>query len=168
MVERSLDPLEREIIAILQRDARTPSREIAKRLGTSDRTVRRRIERLINEGIMRISAVVDPFKIGMGVVAFIHLDVDLSNLEAAAEYLRSMPCVRYVAYATGRHDMLIEVVFRSQQDLSDFWKGALAKVPGVLRSDTSIQLEILKRVDEWVLPNSTDGQCETKSKQRSE
>ena len=47
-----MDDLDREILAILRRDSRTPYTEIANRVGTSEGTVRNRVERLIEEGII--------------------------------------------------------------------------------------------------------------------
>ena len=47
-----MDDLDREILAILRRDSRTPYTEIADRVGTSEGTVRNRVERLIEEGII--------------------------------------------------------------------------------------------------------------------
>lgn len=149
---RSIDNLDREIVAILQRDGRTTNTEIARQLGVAEGTIRRRMDRLISEGVMKIAAVADPFKVGMGVVALIHLDVELSHLEEVAEELVEMQCVRVVAYATGVHDIFIEAIFPSQQELLKFLKDELPLIPGIRDSETSIVLKILKRSYEWELP----------------
>ena len=47
-----MDDLDREILDILRRDARTPYTEIAEQVGTSEGTVRNRVERLLEEGII--------------------------------------------------------------------------------------------------------------------
>ena len=47
-----MDDLDRQILTILRRDSRTPYTEIADRVGTSEGTVRNRVERLIDEGII--------------------------------------------------------------------------------------------------------------------
>lgn len=47
-----MDDLDRRILNILRRDARTPYTEIAERVGTSEGTVRNRVERLTNDGII--------------------------------------------------------------------------------------------------------------------
>ena len=45
-----MDDLDRSILNILRRDARTPYTEIAERVGTSEGTVRNRVERMLEEG----------------------------------------------------------------------------------------------------------------------
>jgi Lrp/AsnC family transcriptional regulator for asnA, asnC and gidA len=149
-----VDSLDREIIATLQQDGRTSNAEMARQLGVAEGTVRRRIERLINEGIMKVAAVVDPFKVGMGVVVIVHLDVELQHLEAVAEKLAEMPSVRVVAYITGGHDILVEAIFPSQQELLEFVKDDLPVIPGIKSTETSIVLQLLKRSYEWEIPKN--------------
>ena len=147
-----IDNLDRQIIAILQQDGRTANTELARQLGVAEGTIRRRIERLIDEGIIKIAAVTDPFKVGIGIVALIHLDVELSSLEAVAKRLVEMQCVRVVAYATGGHDIFVEAIFPSQQNLLEFFKDKLALIPGIQNTETSIVLSLLKRSYEWEIP----------------
>jgi DNA-binding Lrp family transcriptional regulator len=47
-----MDDLDRQILDILRRDARTPYTEIAEQVGTSEGTVRNRVERLLEDGII--------------------------------------------------------------------------------------------------------------------
>ncbi|MDR7434816.1 MAG: Lrp/AsnC family transcriptional regulator [Armatimonadota bacterium] len=147
-----IDELDRQIIGLLQRDGRMPNSEIARHLGVAEGTVRRRIERLIHEGIVKIAAVANPFKIGLNTVALISVDVDLPRLTEVAQELVRMKEVRYVGYATGAHDIIIECLFPSNQALLKFLIEKLAQVPGVRRTETSIQLDILKRSYEWEIP----------------
>ena len=147
-----VDDLDCEIIAILQQDGRTPNAEIARQLGIAEGTVRRRIERLIHEGIVKVAAVVDPFKVGMEVVVIIHLNVELQHLEEVAQKLAEMSCVRVVAYITGGHDIFVEALFPSQQGLLEFFKDDLPVIPGIKSTETSIVLQLLKRSYEWEVP----------------
>lgn len=132
-----------------------PHTAIAARVGVAEATVRRRLERLIKEGIIKIAAIIDPFKVGVQTVALIHLDVDLLHLEEAAQKLIAMRNVRVVAYTTGFYDMLVEALFTSQQELLSFLKDQLPRIPGVKNSETSIMLQLLKRSYEWALPSDT-------------
>ncbi len=148
----SLDELDYKIIDLLQRDGRVPNVELARQLGVSESTIRRRIDRLVNEGYIRIAAIVDPLKVGMNTVALIHLDVDLRHLDEAGAMLAAMPCVRVVAFVTGVDDIIIETVFPSTQELFLFLKDKLPKIPGVRNAETSLLLKLLKRSYEWLLP----------------
>ncbi|MFC1986919.1 Lrp/AsnC family transcriptional regulator, partial [Chloroflexota bacterium] len=59
-----LDSLDRRLIDLLQQDAHQPSKVLAKQLSVSSSTVRRRVKRLIQQGIIRIIAIPKPEKIG--------------------------------------------------------------------------------------------------------
>jgi Lrp/AsnC family transcriptional regulator for asnA, asnC and gidA len=148
----AIDDLDRKIISLLQRDGRMSNSEIARQLGVAEGTVRRRVERLVQEEIIRIAAVANPFKIGLNTVALISIDVDLPKLVDVAQELVRMKEVRYVGYATGAHDIIIECLFPSNQALLRFLAERLATVPGIRRTETSIQLDILKRSYEWEIP----------------
>lgn len=154
----SIDDLDRKIIAILQRDGRTPYVEMARTLGVAEGTIRRRKDRLIAEGIIQISAWTDPYKVGMGMVVFMNLDVDVGDLEEAAQTLVEMPCVRIVAYCTGVHDIFVEALFPSQEHLLAFLKDELPQIPGIREADTSVILQILKRSFEWEIPELAQGE----------
>jgi len=148
----SLDELDHRIMELLQRDGRLPNVELARQLGVSEGTIRRRIDRLVNEGYIRIAAIVDPLKVGMNTVALIHLDVDLKHLDEAGAMLAAMPWVRVVAFVTGVDDIIIETVFPSTQELFRFLKDRLPKIPGVRNAETSLLLKLLKRSYEWLFP----------------
>jgi len=121
-------------------------------LGVAEGTIRKRMEHLIAEGIIHISAWTDPYKVGIGMVVFINVDVELAHLEDAAQRLVEMPCVRIVAYSTGVHDIFVEALFPSQEDLLAFVKDDLPQIPGIRECDTSVILQILKRSFEWEIP----------------
>ena len=77
-----LDSVSRQIISILQRNGRASSVQVAKEVGISPATVRRRIAVLEREGVMRVVAMTDPFAVGLGTPAYIHLDVKPGTLDA--------------------------------------------------------------------------------------
>jgi Lrp/AsnC family transcriptional regulator for asnA, asnC and gidA len=150
---RAIDDLDRKIIAILQKDGRTPYVEMARTFDVAEGTVRRRVENLLAEGVIEIAAVTDPFQVGIGIVALINLDVDSGHLDDVGMRLVEMPCVRVVAYTTGVHDLFVEALFPSQQELLAFLKDELPQIPGIRHTDTSIVLGMLKRSYEWEIPS---------------
>lgn len=147
-----LDDLNRQIVLMLQKDGRLSNSEIARRLGVTETTVRRRIDRMVEDGIIRVAAVANPFKIGLQTVALISIDVDLPKLEDVARALVAMKEVRYVGYATGAHDIVIEAIFPDNAALLKFVSERLGRIPGIRRTETSIQLDVLKRSYEWEIP----------------
>lgn len=148
----AIDELDRQILLHLQRDGRLPNSEIGRRLGLAEATVRRRIERMLAEGIIHVAAVANPFKIGLPIVVIIGIDVDPPRIEEAARLLVEMPQVRYVGYSTGTYDIIVEALFPSNQALLHFLTHQLATIPGIRKTETSIQLDVLKRSYEWQIP----------------
>jgi Lrp/AsnC family transcriptional regulator for asnA, asnC and gidA len=146
----ALDPLDLEIIRLLQLDGRTPYSAIAKRFRLAEGTVRKRVARLLEEGYLRIVGVANPFKIGMDVVSIIGLNVSRQKMRQARAHLQQLTPVRYVGITTGTFDYIIEVVLPSTQDLLHFLLSDLAAVPGLVRTETSLVLEITKQSYDWL------------------
>ncbi|MGD2041241.1 MAG: response regulator [Anaerolineae bacterium] len=147
-----LDTTDRRIIRILQRDGRTPNVEIARQVGISEATVRKRLERLVSEGIIRVQAVPDPAKIGLPTINFLTLDVDLAQLNRIADELIQLPEVRAIHYTSGASDLLIEAWFPSSEDLLRFLTRHIASIPGINHISTAHVLRTLKDSHEWLLP----------------
>ena len=141
---RILDEVDRRIILRLQQDGRESIVGVARRLRVSEGTVRRRIKRLLEGDFVRVVAVPNPWMVGFDAVTLIGLRVDLDKIDQAAEKLASMREVHFVAVTTGSYDIFIWVMVPSAEDLGSFIKTQLARVPGVVRSESFINLEIKK------------------------
>jgi len=113
-----IDELDRELIRRLQLDGRQPSALLARELQLDQRTVRRRVDRLLDEGVIRIAAVADPRALGYQSMAMVCLTPDAATPpgEVYAE-LCAMPEVDYVTRTPGRHAMQAEVMCGSHADL---------------------------------------------------
>jgi Lrp/AsnC family transcriptional regulator for asnA, asnC and gidA len=150
-----LDAVDRHIITILQQDGRTANVEIARRVGISEATVRKRLERLIADCTIRVAAVPNAIKVGLSTVTFITLHVDLSFLDRIAERLARAPEVRSLYYTTGESDLVVEAWFRSNEDLLRFLTHEIASIPGIKQAATSHVLRTLKDGSMWVLPSES-------------
>jgi Lrp/AsnC family transcriptional regulator, regulator for asnA, asnC and gidA len=139
-----LDTLDRRIVDALVRDGRRPFVRIAAELGVSEASIRQRVARLTNDGVMQIMAVTNPMKLGFGTVCLIGLTVEKAELEQAAEHLEAFEEVTYLVACTGRYDLLAEVVCRDNAHLLDFLAHRLAGVPGLQSSETFGYLSVLK------------------------
>lgn len=144
-----LDEFDREIICLLQRDGRMPFLTIANQLGLAEGTVRRRVAKLLDEGLLRIVGIANPFKIGMQTVAIVGLKVDRGRIEQIAKELSALSEVRYVALSTGNYDLVIEVVVSSNDELLTFLVETLAEIEGINNTGTSIVLKVAKEDLAW-------------------
>lgn len=144
-----LDELDREIIRLLQTDGRMPFLTIAKQLDLAEGTVRRRVAKLMDEGLIRIVGIPDPFKVGLSTVAVVGITVDRGKIDEIAKSLSKLPEVRYVALSTGNYDLVVEVVVANNDELLTFLVETLAGVSGVNNTGTSIVLKVAKQDLAW-------------------
>jgi len=89
-----MDSLDKKLIELLGRDARQSSEALAKQLNVSPVTIRRRVNKLIQSGVVRIVAVGDPNKLGFPLAAVIAFDVAHEKLDSVMEILASRPEVK--------------------------------------------------------------------------
>ena len=87
----TIDATDRQIIALLQADGRASNVDIARAVGVTEGTVRKRVERLLSEGIIRVVAVPNVDKLGLEVETVIMLKVDLGQSTRAGDALAVMP-----------------------------------------------------------------------------
>jgi Lrp/AsnC family transcriptional regulator, regulator for asnA, asnC and gidA len=153
-MSHDLDPVDRQIIAILQQDGRTSNVEIARRTGVSEATVRKRLDRLLSESVIRISAVPDAAKVGFSTVTFLTFSVELSQLDRIADQLARLPQIRSIYYTTGENDLIVEAWFPSSDDLLCFLTKHVAAISGIRRTATSHVLRNIKDSSTWVLPTA--------------
>lgn len=149
------DELDRQIIALLQQDGRRPNTEIAQLMRVTETTVRKRIGRLVSEKLIKVVAVPSPEVVGMTMSAIVGITVDMNTHQSVAAALEALPQTRYVGYSTGPYDLIIEVFFRSHEELLELLSKTLARIPGIVKTDTSVILKVTKFAYEWEIPDES-------------
>ena len=143
-----LDDIDRGIVAALRADGRTNNSVIAARLGIAEGTVRQRMRKLTEAGVVRVSALVNPEIISEHQLCMVGLKLaDSKRLEAVATEISELPEVRSVAIVTGRYDLLSEVLVDSNHGLIRFLSESLANVAGIESTETFL---LLKTYDKWI------------------
>jgi Lrp/AsnC family transcriptional regulator for asnA, asnC and gidA len=136
-----LDDTDREILRILQADARTPFSEIARRIDMSSATVHDRVGRLEDEGVIEgYHASVDPKAVGYGVSALVGLRVEQGREEDALDSLRAIDGVTAIHLTTGEWDVILRVVDWDTDRLRELMFERIANMDGFSRSQTMIVL----------------------------
>jgi len=151
------DNIDWKIITLLNEDGRMSSAEIARRLGkVSARTVTNRIDVLTKHGIINVRAVVNPDKVGYGVMADVFVEVEPGRVREVARQAAEFPESSYVACATGESDVSISLRVRNIEELFDFVTEKLGKIPGVRRTQSYLLPLKIKDLDTWLPPNVRD------------
>ncbi len=147
-----IDEIDAQIIWLLQEDGRRTNVDISRKLGVSEATVRKRLDRLLSEGIIRVVGMVAPAQVGLPKEVVISLQVELTRLNEVAAKLSRMPEVRSLRYTTGDYDIMLIALFPSDEALLQFLTQRLAPIAGIKKTVTAHVLEAIKREEEWRLP----------------
>ena len=145
-----LDDLDRRIVAALADDGRRSFRDIARELDISEGTVRFRVTRLQDEGLIRVTAVGSPLALGVNVYAMILIRVKPGHVAEAGRVLSSYRNVRFVSAAFGSVDLIIQTLHRDTRDLHRFVSEELPRrLPAITSIETCQLAEVLKSSWTW-------------------
>jgi Lrp/AsnC family transcriptional regulator for asnA, asnC and gidA len=139
-----MDQIDLDIISFLQSDGRTPFTDIAKALEISEGTVRNRVARLLQDRVLQIVGMVDPYRLGFDAPAVISVSVQPPLLESVANTISKFPEVSYLIMVSGEFDLLVEVMCKDRDHLAAFLSEKLLRVPGITNSQTSMVLHTYK------------------------
>ena len=149
----NFDKIDVKIVNILLEDGRKPASEIARRIGDiSERAVRYRIDRMVTEEIIQISAVAKPPAFGLNTIADVWLEVESDRILEVAKKMANFDNVSYVACGIGESDVSIQIVAKDTADIYKFITEVVRKTPGVRKTTTSIVPIIIKDVYQWRVP----------------
>jgi Lrp/AsnC family transcriptional regulator for asnA, asnC and gidA len=141
-----LDEKDKKIIEILEKNARTPYTKIAKELGLSEGAIRKRVDNLEKNGIIKkYVAVVDPKKIGYNSIALLGVDVEPTKLLEVANEISKINEAKNVSISTGDHMIMAEIWARDGRRLSELLT-RIGKIDGIKRLCPAIILEKVKEV----------------------
>jgi Lrp/AsnC family transcriptional regulator for asnA, asnC and gidA len=150
-----IDEIDEQIIDLLLVDGRMSCSEISAAIGhITERSVRYRLTRLLDNQIIQISAILSPSAIGFNVIADVFIQVDPGHVREIAQLLVEREEVSYVACSTGEVDISIQIVANSNESVFDFVTNVIGKIPGVRKTTTSVVPIILKDVYRWRVPNA--------------
>lgn len=149
----NFDKTDVKIVNILLEDGRMPASEIARRIGDiSERAVRYRIDRMVDEGVIRVSAVAKPQAFGLTMIADVWMEVESDRILEVAKKMAEYDNVSYVACGIGESDVSIQIVAKDTAQIYQFVTEVVRKVPGVRKTTTSIVPLIIKDVYQWRVP----------------
>ena len=140
-----MDELDNEIVRILQRDGRASNAGIARDVGVSEGTVRRRLKRLVQGEFIQVVALPDPTKMGFESQALIGIQVDPDKMDQVADGISDLDEIKWVAITTGSYDIFAWSTLPSAQALGIFLRTKVGVIPGVRRTETFVNLANKKR-----------------------
>ncbi|HKJ64877.1 MAG TPA: Lrp/AsnC family transcriptional regulator [Desulfopila sp.] len=145
----TLDSTDSKIIQMLQKDGRLSNTFIAKQLEVSETTVRKRLNRLIEEEYIQIVAVSNPLKLGFEAVGILKIRTDITKINDVFKALEKIKPVWFVVQTTGDADIHAEFVAPSIMALNELINQHIYKIDGVISAESSLILNYIKRNYNW-------------------
>ncbi len=148
-----LDSIDFQLLAALQEDGQTNNRSLAAKVALSPSTTLGRIRRLFREGyIRRVTAILNPEKLAMDLLAFLLIDVDyVTAKDTLVAELAKMEEVQEIHTITGDAFFLVKLRTAGRAELNDLIS-SIAMLPGVRSTRTMIGIATFKESTALRLP----------------
>ncbi len=152
-----LDDRDRRILALVQRDAKLPQAEIARRVGLSAAAVNERLKKLESTGVIRrFAALVDPRAVGAPITAFVEVFIDNPRLEPGfIKRVLEMDEVQECHHITGEFSLLLKVRVADMGALQKLLIEGINACEGVRQTRTVMALSTHK--EESYVPTAVRG-----------
>lgn len=141
-----IDDIDRQIAKILQRNARTPTAEIARQVGMAASAVHERIRKLEERGVVQgYGAILDPHLLGRGLLAYVFVRADERiGAPETGELLARIPEVQEVHHVAGEDCYLVKVRVADTDALGRLLRERVGSIDTVRSTRTTIVLETVK------------------------
>ena len=151
-----IDDTDNKIVDLLMEDGRMNAAEIARRLGgdLSERAVRYRINRLQEDGMIQVIAIVNPIRWATPRWPTCGCRSKSDAILDVARKMAEYGSVSYVACAIGETDVSVQVLGHNTDEIYRFITEVIGKTPGVIKTTTSIVPLVLKDTHQWRVPAS--------------
>jgi len=138
-----LDELDIAILIELEGNARISFSELARRLETPHTTIRDRIRKMEDSGVIEgYAAVINPEKLGLTIKAIAQISRDPKvPLEKILSEPTRLPEITRLQVVTGDTDELLTIYARNTDDLKDIIYNKFGSIPGIVRMSTTIILD---------------------------
>ncbi|MFF9346732.1 Lrp/AsnC family transcriptional regulator [Streptomyces sp. NPDC014734] len=139
---RPLDAIDRDILRLLQTDGRASIRSVADRVHVSRANAYARINRLIDDGVIRgFGARVNHERAGQGASAYITLKIVQNSWRTVREQLQALPGATHIALVSGDFDVLLLVHTPDNRSLRELVLTKIQAIPEVLSTRTLLVFE---------------------------
>ncbi|ANY23868.1 Lrp/AsnC family transcriptional regulator [Gordonia terrae] len=149
MSER-LDKLDLDILKLIVEEPKAGVREYARRLNVARGTVQARLDKFARDGVITsYRPQMQPTALGYSILAFVHLHIAQSIMDATVAHLATIPEVLEVNSVAGEGDLLCRVVAVDHADFERILQAMIA-TEGVLRSRSELVLS--RRIAPRIVP----------------
>ena len=143
------DSLDCRMIGLLQQDGRMSNTAMAQALGISEYTVRTRLKRILESGIIRIVAVANPIDLGFEISGNLKIRIDLKKTAQVIDKLQKIDELVWIALTTGGTDIDVDFAVRYIKELQELIFNKISKIDGILSTETSLMVDLIKEKNDY-------------------
>lgn len=144
-----LTDLDIKLLKELQKDGKKSYTQLAEQFDTTVATVSNRVQRLMDQDVLKIVGIVNPIKTGNPFVCIFGMKVSMNKQKEVIDELYKIKDVRYIAASVGTFDLFVEVVTSSNIELYRIMREEFTQIDGIEKYESSILLEIHKQSYEF-------------------
>ncbi|MFD1038425.1 Lrp/AsnC family transcriptional regulator [Virgibacillus byunsanensis] len=144
-----LSDLDIKLLKELQKDGKKSYTHLAEQFDTTVATVSNRVQRLMDQDVLKIVGVVNPIKTGNPFVCIFGMKVPMNKQQSVIDELHKIKDVRYISSAVGTFDIFVEVVTSSNIELYRIMREEFSQIEGIEKYESSILLEVHKQSYEF-------------------
>ena len=149
----NIDEVDSKIIHLLKQNGRMRNTKLAKALKISETAIRKRLQRLFDNEIIQVVAIVNNRKVGYDIEGNIKIKIDTKKTEHVTQKLEVLDELWYIAQLTGAADFDVEFSVKSQGDLKHLL-AYINNIDGVISAEPSFRLQLVKNRYDWETPKA--------------
>ena len=132
-----MDDLDLKIIETLRLDGRLSNAGIARTVGVSEGTVRRRLKKLIDDKMIEVRVILN---LGRNARTIVGIHADPQSIDEVLDQVTRLDGVTFACVTTGRYDILLWVEAENAEMLGQLITKTIGVIPGVQRTETHVVL----------------------------
>ena len=143
MATEKIDQLDKKILCILSKNARSPFKDVAAECNVSRAAIHQRVQHLIENGVITGSGFdVNPKSLGYHTCTYVGITLERGSMyKQVCERLLHIPEIVECHFTTGPYTMLVKLYARDNEQLMDLLNNQLQSISGVVATETLISLE---------------------------
>jgi Lrp/AsnC family leucine-responsive transcriptional regulator len=141
-----MDRIDRQIVTLLEEDARLSFAELGQKVGLSKTPCWERVRELERSGVIQgYRADIDAARMGLNVHAFVHVTINAARYSEFESAALQHPAVLQCFTITGQADYLMHVLVAGISELDQLLRLEIARMPGVQRLETTVCMKTIKQ-----------------------
>ena len=142
-MEKHIDDLDRKILSIITKNARTPFKDVAEECGVSRAAIHQRVQRLIDMKVITGSSYnVNEKMMGYQMCAYVGIILEKGSMyEEVVSALEEIPEIIESQYTLGAYSILVKLYARNDEHLMLLLNGKIQNIKGVASTETLISLD---------------------------